>query len=55
VDLAAAGQTGRMVGWRGGDTIDTALADLADGPRCVDLQGSQARTARGLGICLGDR
>lgn len=55
VDLAAAGRTGRMVGWQGGDTFDTALKDLPDGPRCVDLEGSQARTARGLGICLGDR
>lgn len=55
VDLAAAGRTGRMVGWRGGDTIDTAFEDLAGGPRCVDLQGSQARTARGLGISLGER
>ena len=55
VDLAAAGRTGRMVGWRDGDTTDTALEDLGDGPRCVDLNGSQARTARGLGICLGDR
>jgi 6-phosphofructokinase 1 len=55
VDLAAAGKTGRLVGWRDGDTIDTALDEIGDGPRCVDLTGSQARTARGLGICLGDR
>ncbi|PIW27800.1 MAG: 6-phosphofructokinase [Rhodospirillales bacterium CG15_BIG_FIL_POST_REV_8_21_14_020_66_15] len=55
VDLAAAKRTGRMVGWRGGDTFDTAFEDLGPGPRCVDLEGSQARTARGLGISLGDR
>ncbi|MEQ8227119.1 MAG: ATP-dependent 6-phosphofructokinase [Rhodospirillales bacterium] len=55
VDLAAAGKTGRLVGWRDGDTIDTPLDDLSTGSRCVDLDGSQARTARGLGICLGDR
>ncbi|MAO55480.1 MAG: 6-phosphofructokinase [Rhodospirillaceae bacterium] len=55
VDLAAAGHTGRLVGWRDGDTFDTALDDLPADSRVVDLNGSQARTARGLGICLGDR
>ena len=55
VDLAAAGKTGRLVGWRDGDTIDTALDDLSPDSSCVDLNSSRARTARGLGICLGDR
>jgi len=53
VDLAAAGRTGRMVAWRGGDVADVALSELGNDPRRVDLEGSQARTAKGLGIFLG--
>lgn len=55
VELAAAGQGGRMVAWRSGDVADVALDDLPGTPRLVDLDGAYVRTARGLGICLGDR
>ncbi len=54
VDLVAEGKFDRMVGWRAREVIDAAIADVIAAPRLVDLAGPVVRTARGLGICLGD-
>lgn len=54
VDLVAAGKFDRMVGWRAREVIDLPIADAIAAPRMVDVAGAVVRTARGLGICLGD-
>lgn len=54
VDMVAEGKFDRMVAWSSRDCIDVALADVVDQPHTVDPNGSAVRTARGLGICLGD-
>ena len=54
VDLVAAGKFDRMVAWSNRDCIDVPLADVVARPHKVDLNGPVVRTARGLGICLGD-
>ncbi len=54
VDLVAAGRFDRMVGWRAREVIDVPIADVIGKPRPVDPNGPVVRTARGLGICLGD-
>lgn len=54
VRLAAAGGFGRMVAYRSGQIVDLAFADALNKPKRVDLNGDAVRTARGLGICLGD-
>lgn len=55
VDLVAAGRFDRMVAWRARQVIDVPIADAIARPHTVDLDGAAVRTARGLGICLGDR
>lgn len=54
VDLVAEGKFDRMVAWSSRDCIDVSLADVVAQPHKVDLNGPVVRTARGLGICLGD-
>lgn len=54
VDLVAAGKFDRMVAWRAREVIDVPIADVVDRPHMVDRAGPVVRTARGLGICLGD-
>jgi 6-phosphofructokinase 1 len=54
VRLAAAGGFGRMVALKGDCITDLPLAEALAVPRRVDLQGDAVRTARGMGICLGD-
>jgi ATP-dependent phosphofructokinase / diphosphate-dependent phosphofructokinase len=54
VDLVAAGRFDRMVAWRDRRVVDVALQKAISGPRLVDPEGALVRTARGLGICLGD-
>jgi len=54
VDLIAEEKFDRMVAWSNRDCIDVPLADVVNGPQPVDLNGPIVRTARGLGICLGD-
>jgi len=55
VDLVAEGKFDRMVAWRARQVIDVPIADAISRPHLVDPDGPVARTARGLGICLGDR
>jgi 6-phosphofructokinase 1 len=54
VDLIARGAFDRMVAWSDRRAIDVPLAEAVATPHRVDPQGPMARTARGLGICLGD-
>jgi 6-phosphofructokinase 1 len=54
VDLIAAGRYDRMVAWRDRSVIDVPLQDVIARPHVVDLNGPIVRTARALGICLGD-
>ena len=54
VDLVAAEKFDRMVAWRAREVVDVPIADAIGKPHAVDPDGSVVRTARGLGICLGD-
>ena len=54
VDLLAAGKADRMVGWWNRTVIDVPLEKVVGRSRTVDPQGALTRTARALGICLGD-
>ncbi|GIK98778.1 MAG: ATP-dependent 6-phosphofructokinase [Alphaproteobacteria bacterium] len=54
VDLIAAGKFDRMVAWQNRDVVDVPLAEAIRYPQVVDPDGVLVRTARGLGICLGD-
>jgi 6-phosphofructokinase 1 len=54
VDLIAAGRFDRMVAWQNRRVVDVPLAEAIRQPQEVDPDGTLARTARGLGICLGD-
>ena len=54
VDLVAEGATKRMVAWRHRDVVDVPLSEVVTALRHVDVDGALVKTARGLGICLGD-
>ncbi|HYC63278.1 MAG TPA: ATP-dependent 6-phosphofructokinase [Reyranellaceae bacterium] len=54
VDLLAEGEGDRMVAWWNRKVIDMPLEKVAGRSRTVDPEGSLVRTARALGICLGD-
>ncbi|MBM3486469.1 MAG: ATP-dependent 6-phosphofructokinase [Alphaproteobacteria bacterium] len=54
VDLVAQGKFDRMVAWSNRACIDVPIADAIARNASVDPAGALARTARGLGICLGD-
>jgi 6-phosphofructokinase len=54
VDLIAQGKFDRMVAWRNREVIDVPIADAIAAFRAVNIEGALVRTARGLGICLGD-
>jgi ATP-dependent phosphofructokinase / diphosphate-dependent phosphofructokinase len=54
VELILRGAFDRMVAWSGRTVIDVPLADAIAEFRAVDPTGPLVRTARGLGICLGD-
>ncbi len=54
VELIAAGKFNRMVAWSNRQVIDVPLAEAVKHYQKVEKSGSLVRTARGLGICLGD-
>lgn len=54
VDLVAAGHFDCMVAWQNRRVVKVPLADVVAGHHSVELDGTLVRTARGLGICLGD-
>ncbi len=54
VDLIAKGCFDRMVAWQNRSVVDVPLATAIESPKLVDPDGTLVRTARGLGISLGD-
>jgi 6-phosphofructokinase 1 len=54
VELIANGQFGRMVSYTGSQITSVPLSEATGQLRTVNLAGSFVRTARDLGICLGD-
>ncbi len=54
VDLVAQGRTDRMVAWQHREVVDVPLEEVVTRYRSVEVGGTLVRTARGLGICLGD-
>ncbi|HXZ02487.1 MAG TPA: ATP-dependent 6-phosphofructokinase [Stellaceae bacterium] len=54
VDLIAAGKYDRMVAWQNRTVVDVPLGEAVAAPQQVDPDGALVRTARGLGISLGD-
>jgi 6-phosphofructokinase 1 len=54
VDLIAQEKYDRMVAWQNRQVVDVALAEAIKEPQLIDPDGTMMRTARGLGICLGD-
>lgn len=55
VDLIAQGKFGRMVAWQDRRVTDVDLGDAMAYYQGVRLDDALIQTARGLGICLGDR
>jgi ATP-dependent phosphofructokinase / diphosphate-dependent phosphofructokinase len=55
VELVAQGRVSRMVAWRENGVIDVPLSEVTIGPRALDLNDPLIRTARGLGIHLGEQ
>lgn len=54
VDLIAEGKFDRMVAWSNREVIDVPISDAIAHYSCVELDSALVRTARGLGINLGD-
>ena len=54
VDLIAEGNFDRMVAWQNNQVVSVPIAEAIQTYRQVDPQGTLVKTARGLGICLGD-
>lgn len=54
VDLIAMGKFDRMVAWQNRRVTDVPILQAIGGYQAVDANGSLIKTARGLGICLGD-
>jgi 6-phosphofructokinase len=54
VDVLAEGRGDRMVAWWNRQVIDVPLDKVVGRSRTVDPGGALIRTARALGICLGD-
>jgi len=54
VDLLAEGKRDCMVAWWNRQVIDVPLDKVVGASRTVDPDGTLVRTARALGICLGD-
>lgn len=54
VDLLADGKADRMVAWWNRQVIDVPLEEVVGRSCTVDRGGTLIRTARALGICLGD-
>lgn len=55
VDLIAEGKFDRMVTWQNGQVSSVPITEAIATYRAVNPEGTLVRTARGLGICLGDR
>ncbi|HBB33305.1 MAG TPA: 6-phosphofructokinase [Cyanobacteria bacterium UBA8803] len=54
VDLIAEGKYDQIVTWQNRQIVNVAIAEVIDKYQAVDPSGTLVKTARGLGICLGD-
>lgn len=54
VDLIAEGRFDRMVAWQNRRVVDVPIVDAIAHYQAVERDGTLVKTARGLGICLGD-
>ena len=54
VNLIAEEKYDRMVAWQDRQVISIPIADAIKDYRAVEPEGTLVKTARGLGICLGD-
>ncbi|HAX90793.1 MAG TPA: 6-phosphofructokinase [Rhodospirillaceae bacterium] len=54
VELIRTGQYDRMVAWSNRQVVDVPILEAINNYQVVDANGSLVKTARGLGICLGD-
>ncbi len=54
VDLIAENSFDRMVAWQNRQVVDVPIEDAIKGYRALQLDDVLVKTARGLGICLGD-
>lgn len=55
IDLIRQDKYDRMVAWSDRRVVDVSLTQATQGHhQSVDLDGTLVKTARGLGICLGD-
>lgn len=54
VDLIHQGKFDRMVTWKNQNVTDMPITDAVNHYQKVEMQSPLIRTARGLGICLGD-
>lgn len=55
VDLVAANKFNRMVAWHNRQVDDVPLEEAIAQYEAVNVNGTLVKTARGLGICLGDQ
>jgi 6-phosphofructokinase 1 len=55
VDLVAEGKFDRMVAWQNRRVVDVPLVAAFEPMQLMASDATLVRTARGLGICLGDR
>jgi len=55
VDLVAQGKFDRIVVWRNRGLTDVPITEAIASYRAVEVDGAMVHTARGLGICLGDK
>lgn len=55
VDLIAAGKYDHMVSWQNREVVHVPIADAIAEYRAVKPTDTLVKTARGMGICLGDR
>jgi len=54
VELIEQGKTNRMVAWVANSVKDVAIKDALEHYQSVDINGTLVKTARLLGVCLGD-
>jgi len=54
VDLVRDGKFGRMVAWSNREVIDVSIEDAIKAYQDVDVDGLMVKTARSLGVSLGD-
>lgn len=55
VDLVAAGKSDLMVTWQNRRVVEVPIEKTIEGKFGVNVDGDLVRTARGLGVCLGDK